>query len=1263
MAQDYDGDIKLSVSLDTENAKKQIKNLKTEFGRILGSSSSSKSVNKEVKEIQQLIDVAETEIKLSEENAENQDAEAQAYEKKRANIHNLTRDLRRINDVNRTGEKIAKGLLSRADIDEIEGSDKLKSFLEDSAELLHELLEETTAITDEEGWDNIDKLLADEDALHRIEELTKKLSDFQVEFESVLNPVNDTAFAKDVAKLHEAKQKAWEDKVAQAQAKWGEQSVEGTNIEETAQQIEEQVQQVEETAQQVEEIVQTAEQIERDAEQATETVAESLNNGSNITEEAIKEVMAKLNEFAGLREEWLQHTIDPEGMNISFDRFEQLKHILEELIVKRRELLASGQASYAIDARIIDVVSSLQRMMVGMSDLHAEEEAMLNNQPTKIQRIIALLKQKFAQHRLNNKEVKKHNHTLTDIIKKFLSLGKISGIAFRDTNKHVKSGLKNLLKYGLGISSLLILFNKLRKVVLEDFKLMGASIPSVRKELNSIINSFNYFKLALGSAFQPIASFVIPYITKLLDYLAKLADFIGQISASLFGQKTYVKAIKQQADAWNDATQAAKGYLSPIDTIHQYTSNNNGGGKGSGAGGVYELANVSDKAQSMADKFKQAIADIQEAIKPFTTALKKLWDEGLSKFANFVWTGLKDWYEHFLIPIGKWAFGEDTGLTRLVNLFNQFLNDIHWDEINKALVDFWDAIAPYATEFGEGLIDFFGEVLDFVRENLINNLPDWLNNLTDALKNGDPEQARKWGKAFAQVVTALFMLKLFSKLGTAITKILELKDAIALLVGVDIGWRVGNGLYELLTGEHIDSSPLEQAKQILDSFTDGTYEDGLKGLGESFSGFFSWLSFSALDFFVEWADNLRIIADLMHFIGAMDDDTYKLFTSTDSIREEADRRRKEYDEKHGYKRSSELNADKYYQMPLIGENKTDEIKLLTERRNELKVLYDSLVEQLGEYDPTKKYSGDEFADVITQIEEVDARLAELGVTQDSVADSSLNMTNTMKTGLGEAETATGSLKTAESGLTSQINTDTNSSVTNMGLLGKSISNVNSPVENLKDSIKLMAENGISNINGMKDTFDTDLSEETFNGYGQNMQTGLVDNGMSVVTTNIGSMKDELFKEENWTMDGVGKGMEASFMGGLDLIKAGWNAFAEWVESHISFDILSGLSPTLAQTIKAAVGSDIKLKIPRLAQGAVIPPNRQFLAMLGDQRSGTNIEAPLDTIKQAMREVLGQRGNGGTTTVNLTLNGRQLAQAVIQEGKVIKATSGNNIFDI
>ena len=70
-------------------------------------------------------------------------------------------------------------------------------------------------------------------------------------------------------------------------------------------------------------------------------------------------------------------------------------------------------------------------------------------------------------------------------------------------------------------------------------------------------------------------------------------------------------------------------------------------------------------------------------------------------------------------------------------------------------------------------------------------------------------------------------------------------------------------------------------------------------------------------------------------------------------------------------------------------------------------------------------------------------------------------------------------------------------------------------------------------------------------------------------------------------------------------------------------------------------------IPKLAQGAVIPPNREFLAILGDQKHGTNIEAPLDTIKQAVAEVLAQvnTGFGGNIEVPVIIDGREVARAV------------------
>lgn len=60
------------------------------------------------------------------------------------------------------------------------------------------------------------------------------------------------------------------------------------------------------------------------------------------------------------------------------------------------------------------------------------------------------------------------------------------------------------------------------------------------------------------------------------------------------------------------------------------------------------------------------------------------------------------------------------------------------------------------------------------------------------------------------------------------------------------------------------------------------------------------------------------------------------------------------------------------------------------------------------------------------------------------------------------------------------------------------------------------------------------------------------------------------------------------------------------------------------------------KIPELATGAVIPPNREFLAVLGDQKKGTNIEAPLDTIVEAFQRV---QSNGGND-INIKFSGNE-----------------------
>lgn len=90
-------------------------------------------------------------------------------------------------------------------------------------------------------------------------------------------------------------------------------------------------------------------------------------------------------------------------------------------------------------------------------------------------------------------------------------------------------------------------------------------------------------------------------------------------------------------------------------------------------------------------------------------------------------------------------------------------------------------------------------------------------------------------------------------------------------------------------------------------------------------------------------------------------------------------------------------------------------------------------------------------------------------------------------------------------------------------------------------------------------------------------------------------------------------------------------------------------------------------IPYLAKGAVIPPRSEFMAVLGDQKSGTNIETPEKLLRQIFREEFGsvrQNQNTGNNVykVSVEVSGRKLLDFVIDEGELRqKRNGGKNPF--
>lgn len=129
----------------------------------------------------------------------------------------------------------------------------------------------------------------------------------------------------------------------------------------------------------------------------------------------------------------------------------------------------------------------------------------------------------------------------------------------------------------------------------------------------------------------------------------------------------------------------------------------------------------------------------------------------------------------------------------------------------------------------------------------------------------------------------------------------------------------------------------------------------------------------------------------------------------------------------------------------------------------------------------------------------------------------------------------------------------------------------------------------------------------------------------------------------------------------EIFKGIWNGIVAIIEAAINF-IIDGINLLISalNTIRFEIpdwvpiiggksfGINIPLvsrvELPRLAEGAVIPPNREFMAVLGDQKSGTNIETPLETMVQAFKQAMNESG-GRSQTIILQLNGREFARAV------------------
>ena len=129
-------------------------------------------------------------------------------------------------------------------------------------------------------------------------------------------------------------------------------------------------------------------------------------------------------------------------------------------------------------------------------------------------------------------------------------------------------------------------------------------------------------------------------------------------------------------------------------------------------------------------------------------------------------------------------------------------------------------------------------------------------------------------------------------------------------------------------------------------------------------------------------------------------------------------------------------------------------------------------------------------------------------------------------------------------------------------------------------------------------------------------------------------------------DGISTAIKGTWASAINAIIRALNWLIDKA-NKISFTVPGWVPGLGGKHIGVNIPKINELQIPKLAQGAVIPPNREFMAVLGDQKHGTNIEAPLDTIKQAVAEVLGQ-GSDRPITIIVQMDGKEMFRQMVRE---------------
>lgn len=799
----------------------------------------------------------------------------------------------------------------------------------------------------------------------------------------------------------------------------------------------------------------------------------------------------------------------------------------------------------------------------------------------------------------------------------------------------VANGAKLSIGRMLGMSLLMSVafraFSAAINAIKDGFTNLAQYSSSTNNSISMLWGSLETLKNSLATAFAPILSVVAPILSKFIDMLSTAASYVSMFFSFLSGKSTYTKAIavqkdyagslkdtasgaKDAADGTKEAAEAAEEYLSPLDDINKMDkqdsgsgsggSGGGGGGAGGGSGPLFEEVPIDNKFASLLDSVLDKLKQIRDI------------------FMDGFWDGLGD-YKPVLEELKK-----------DLKSIGEHIKDIFTDK------NVQEAVKRFATLFIYNMGKTVGSFVSIgltIAANVVGGIESYLEENTDRIK--------KW------------LVRMFD-LGSEISIIVgNLSATIAEIFQQTFGSQTaqnitGNiiGIFTTAFGEIILLAT-SFAKDVMDAIATPIIENKdkiIEAINNTLKPI-EEITQSIEDFVQKLADKLTELYD--EHIGPFINDVGSGLSEIGGTL---------------------LDTYNQYIAPILDQwaQKFDEVL-----NGPVGDAIDHIIDEIGRLIDGLNWLWNNVLIPLIQwlIENVIPVLAPIVAW---IGDTLLSIVASVT---GMADSVLKQLDGIIQFLTGVFTGD----------WAKALSGILLYVEGFKQNINIIF-NFIKNqiLDPLSKWLDGVFKVDWVKDF------GVIGDYMNAWLANIQNIVAAVKQAFSGIVDFVNGVLSGDWQQAWDGIKnifgGAWNGMLAIIKSPINgiIGLMNGLlraaqimqngvanalnkmnisvpSWVTSLTGVSSIGFHISKwsapHIPYLAQGAVIPPNKEFMAVLGDQKSGNNIEAPESLIRKIVREETGNSSR--KIEVPVYLNRRQIAKAVLEEGKNMRTQTGRNPFEM